>query len=61
MQEQIDRRQLQIRILLGQLRVRYVEEAEIHRFDPRHLSFYNVNTKDDLTKAQQIAAELGAA
>ena len=57
-QEQIERSQLQIRILLEQVRVRYVEEAEIGRFDPRHLSFYNVNTPDDLTKAQRIAAEI---
>jgi molybdopterin-guanine dinucleotide biosynthesis protein A len=57
-QEQIKRNHLQIRILLEQVRVKYVEEAEIDIFDPRHLSFYNVNTPDDLTKAQEIAAEI---
>lgn len=59
-QEQLWRSQLQIRILLEQVKVRYVEEVEIDRFDPRHLSFYNVNTPDDLTKAQEIAAEIGS-
>jgi molybdopterin-guanine dinucleotide biosynthesis protein A len=58
--EQIESSQLQIRVFLDKVRVRYVEEAEIDRFDPRHLSFYNVNTPDDLTKAQEIAAEIGS-
>lgn len=56
-QEQIERNQLQIRILLERVRVRYVEEAEIERFDLRHLSFFNVNTPDDLERAKNIVAE----
>lgn len=59
-QEQIERNQLQIRVFLEQVRVRYIEAAEIDRFDPRHLSFFNVNTPEDLTKAQEIAAEIGS-
>jgi molybdopterin-guanine dinucleotide biosynthesis protein A len=35
--------------------VRFVEPAEIDRFDPRHLSFFNVNTPEDLERAKQIA------
>ena len=58
--EQIERHQLQIRILLERVRVMYVEEAEIDRFDPRHLSFFNVNTPEDLIRAQEIAAEIGS-
>ena len=57
-QEQIERNQLQIRIFLERVRVRYVELAEIDRFDPRHMSFFNINTPEDLTKAQEIAAEI---
>jgi len=57
-QEQIERNQLQIRIFLERVRVRYVELAEIDMFDPRHMSFLNVNTPEDLTKAQEIAAEI---
>jgi molybdopterin-guanine dinucleotide biosynthesis protein A len=60
-QRQIERNELQIRIFLKQVRVRYVEEAKIDQFDPRHLSFFNVNTPDDLVKAREIAAEIGNA
>jgi molybdopterin-guanine dinucleotide biosynthesis protein A len=56
-QEQIERNQLQIRIFLERVRVRYVELAEIDVFDPRHLSFFNVNTPEDLTKAEEIASQ----
>ena len=41
--------------LLLQLRVRYVEEAELNRFDPEHISFFNINTEEDLNRAQQLA------
>jgi len=37
------------------VRVRYVDEPEIDRFDPRHLSFFNVNTPEDLERAQKLA------
>jgi molybdopterin-guanine dinucleotide biosynthesis protein A len=47
-------------VFLDNVRVRYVEEAEIDRFDPRHLSFFNVNTPEDLMKAQEIAAGIGS-
>jgi molybdenum cofactor guanylyltransferase len=57
---QLEQDQLQIRLFLDKVSVRYIEEAEIERFDPKHLSFYNVNTPDDLTKAQEIAAEIGS-
>lgn len=39
-------------------KVRYVEEAEIDRFDPHHLSFFNINTPADLEKAKALAAEI---
>jgi len=59
-QEQLERNQLQIRVFLDKVRVKYVEEAEIDGFDPRHLSFFNVNTPDDLGKARDIAAGMGS-
>ncbi len=58
-QEQLERSQLQIRVFLDKVRVRYVEEAEIDRFDPRHLSFFNVNTPDDLRKRRRSRPESG--
>lgn len=35
--------------------VRYVEEDEIDRFDPGHLSFFNINTQADLDYARMLA------
>ncbi len=46
---------LKIHELLTLVRVRYVEAAEINRFDPKHLSFFNVNTEADLETAREIA------
>ena len=37
------------------VRVRFVDEAEIDRFDPQHLSFFNVNTPEDLEQARRLA------
>jgi molybdopterin-guanine dinucleotide biosynthesis protein A len=38
-----------------EVRVRYVEEQEIELFDPRRLSFFNINTLADLEKARSLA------
>jgi molybdopterin-guanine dinucleotide biosynthesis protein A len=32
-----------------------VDQAEIEQFDPEHLSFFNVNTPEDLEAARQLA------
>ena len=37
------------------VKVRYVEAEEIDRFDPEHLSFFNINTMEDLELARKIA------
>lgn len=37
------------------VKVRYVEATEIDRFDPEHLSFFNINTTEDLELARKIA------
>ena len=34
------------------MNVRYVEEAEMERFDREHLSFFNINTQADLDRAR---------
>ncbi len=46
---------LSVRQLFSMVRTRYVEADEIDRFDPDHLSFFNVNTRADLSKAEEIA------
>jgi molybdopterin-guanine dinucleotide biosynthesis protein A len=38
------------------VKVRYVEVQEIDKFDPKHLSFFNINTKEDLKMAERLAA-----
>jgi molybdopterin-guanine dinucleotide biosynthesis protein A len=47
-----------IRALFSLVKVRYIEEDEISRFDPKHLSFFNINTEADLEMAQQLAEEI---
>lgn len=37
------------------VKVRYVEAVEIDRFDPEHMSFFNINTIEDLKLARKIA------
>ena len=41
--------------LLGLVKVRYVEAEEVDRFDPQHLSFFNINTKEDIELARNLA------
>jgi molybdopterin-guanine dinucleotide biosynthesis protein A len=44
--------------LVTMVKVRYVESEEINRFDPEHLSFFNINTEDDLRRARELAKEI---
>ena len=46
---------LSIHKLLGMVKIRYVEAEEIDKFDPEHLSFFNINTKADLEIARELA------
>jgi molybdenum cofactor guanylyltransferase len=41
------------------VKIRYVEIAEIERFDPQHLSFFNVNTEADLKTGRELARKEG--
>jgi molybdopterin-guanine dinucleotide biosynthesis protein A len=45
---------LSITELFTLVRVRYVEAEEIDRFDPKRLSFFNINTEADLTRAREL-------
>jgi molybdopterin-guanine dinucleotide biosynthesis protein A len=40
------------------VRVRYIDEPEYERFDPRGLSFYNVNTPEELEEAHRLLDDL---
>jgi len=50
-------RQLKIAGFFDDVRVRYVGADEIDRFDSERLSFFNVNTPEDLSRALTLADE----
>jgi len=58
-QRLLEQDERQIRKLFTMVKVKYVEEDEINRFDPEHLSFFNVNSQDDLERARKLVAEGG--
>lgn len=45
--------------VFGSVATRYVEEEECRVLDPEGLSFFNLNSPDDLARAEAIAARLG--
>ncbi|MBN2500552.1 MAG: molybdenum cofactor guanylyltransferase [Anaerolineales bacterium] len=53
----IDSGQRKVISFFNAVDVRYVESAEIERFDPEHRSFFNVNTPEDFSRAEQMARE----
>jgi molybdenum cofactor guanylyltransferase len=42
--------------LFNYVKVKYIEAEEVDKFDPQHLSFFNINTKEELELAKKIAA-----
>lgn len=46
-----------IRRLFDIVKVRYVTAAEIERFDPDHLSYFNINTREELELALEISRQ----
>jgi molybdopterin-guanine dinucleotide biosynthesis protein A len=53
----IDKDELEISQLFNLVKTRYVDKDEIARFDPQYLSFFNVNTPDDLKKAKDLMGQ----
>ena len=58
-QKLLEQNELTIVKLFDLVKVRYVEEDEINRFDPEHFSFFNINNQDDLKRARRLAAQKG--
>jgi len=58
-QRLLEQNELRIDKLFSMVKVKYVEEDEINRFDPEHLSFFNINNQDDLDRAKKLATEKG--
>ena len=54
-QELLEQNELMISKLFSMVKVKYVEEDEINSFDPEHLSFFNINSQDDLERAKKLA------
>ena len=52
------KKNVRINALFELVKVRYVGADEVDRFDPRRLSFFNVNTQADLERAEQLAKEI---
>jgi len=50
---------LMVTELFSLVKVRYVEAEEINRFDPHHLSFFNINTRANLEKARELMRDGG--
>jgi len=55
--ELLKQNELQISTLFNMVRVRYIEEDKINRFDPEHLSFFNINSQRNLERARKLAAK----
>jgi molybdopterin-guanine dinucleotide biosynthesis protein A len=55
--ELLEQNELKISRLLSTVKVKYVGKEEVDTFDPEHLSFFNVNSRDDLEKARALAAQ----
>jgi molybdopterin-guanine dinucleotide biosynthesis protein A len=49
----LDRQSYQAFVFLPEVRVRYVEEPELRRFDPALRCFFNVNTPSDLAAIRE--------
>jgi molybdopterin-guanine dinucleotide biosynthesis protein A len=56
-EDMIKQEDLAVSHILNNVNVRYVEINEIDRFDPNHISFFNVNLVADLVKARKLAGE----
>lgn len=51
--EQLERKNLRIAPIFSRLKTGEVSGAELDQFDPRRLSFLNINTPDDLRAAEE--------
>jgi len=52
----LDRDELQVVRFFPSVKMAYLDEEEIRRLDPKGLSFFNINTPEDMAKAIEILA-----
>jgi molybdenum cofactor guanylyltransferase len=53
----IDQNRLSILELFPMIKVRFVNTCDVDNFDPKHLSFFNINTESDLRAGRKIAQQ----
>lgn len=56
-EEKLKANDLKIALFFEDVRVKFIPEDEVNRFDPQHLSFFNINTQDDLDKALNLVEQ----
>jgi len=56
-QRLLEQDELRIDRLFGMVKVKYIGEDEVNRFDPEHLSFFNINSQADLDRARKLATQ----
>ena len=56
-QELLEQNELRISKLFSMVKIKYIEEDKLNRFDPAHLSFFNINNQDDLARVKKLAAK----
>ncbi len=56
---ELERGNLRIADFFDQVAVKFIEEGEVRRFDPQMLSFFNINTPQDLEKARKLHNQRG--
>ena len=56
-ESRLKRQDLKIALFFEEVRVAYVDEEDIDIFDPDRLSFFNVNTQEDLDRALLLDAQ----
>ena len=54
MEKNLKRDILSIRLIFPYLKVKYIEDEEITKLDPRYLSFFNINFEKDLIRAEEL-------
>jgi molybdopterin-guanine dinucleotide biosynthesis protein A len=57
-QEQLEKKSLKIQRMFQKVRVKKIPEDMLRTIDPDLLSFFNINTPDDLVRAKQTATKL---
>lgn len=56
-ESRLKRQDLKIALFFEEVRVAYVDEEDIDLFDPARLSFFNVNTQEDLDRALALDSQ----